>query len=182
MSTTPSSSIEDIDRKHVFHPFTALRRHERSGGLMIVRGKDATLWDARGNRYLDAMAGLWCVNVGYGRTEIADAVAAQIQRLSYYHGFSSMATDTPALLAERVLALSPVAMSKVFFGNSGSDANDTQAKLIWFYNNALGRPEKKKLIARERGYHGVTVLSAGLTGLAGLHAGFDLPLSMAGGV
>jgi L-2,4-diaminobutyrate transaminase len=178
MSTTPSSSIEDIDRKHVFHPFTALRRHERSGGLMIVRGKDATLWDARGNRYLDAMAGLWCVNVGYGRTEIADAVAAQIQRLSYYHGFSSMATDTPALLAERVLALSPVAMSKVFFGNSGSDANDTQAKLIWFYNNALGRPEKKKLIARERGYHGVTVLSAGLTGLAGLHAGFDLPLPM----
>ena len=98
---------------------------------MIVRGKDATLWDARGNRYLDAMAGLWCVNVGYGRTEIADAVAAQIQRLSYYHGFSSMATDTPALLAERVLALSPVAMSKVFFGNSGSDANDTQAKLIY---------------------------------------------------
>jgi len=178
MSTSPRSSIEDSDRKYVFHPFTALRQHETSGGRMIVRGKDSTLWDAQGNRYLDAMAGLWCVNVGYGRTEIAEAVAAQIERLSYYHGFSSMATDTPALLAERVLALSPVPMSKVFFGNSGSDANDTQAKLIWFYNNALGRPEKKKLIARTRGYHGVTVLAAGLTGLASLHDGFDLPLPM----
>jgi len=178
MSTTPRSSTEDIDRKNVFHPFTALHQHERFGGRMIVQGKDSTLRDVQGNRYLDAMAGLWCVNVGYGRTEIAEAVTAQIERLSYYHGFSSMATDTPALLAERVLARSPVPMSKVFFGNSGSDANDTQAKLIWFYNNALGRPAKKKLIARERGYHGVTVLSAGLTGLANLHDGFDLPLPM----
>ena len=136
------------------------------------------LWDTQGRTYLDAMAGLWCVNVGYGRVEMAEAIARQIERLSYYHSFSSMATEAPALLAERVIASAPVPMSKIFFGNGGSDANDTQAKLVWFYNNALGRTEKKKIISRARGYHGVTVLSAGLTGLANLHEGFDLPLPM----
>jgi L-2,4-diaminobutyrate transaminase len=136
------------------------------------------LWDTRDRSYLDGMAGLWCVNVGYGRTEIAEAIAAQVEKLCYYHAFSSMATDTPAMLAERIIGLAPEGMSKVFFGNSGSDANDTHAKIVWFYNNALGRPEKKKLISRERGYHGVTVLSAGLTGLQNLHDGFDLPLPM----
>jgi L-2,4-diaminobutyrate transaminase len=178
MTITRDSSIEDADRKYVFHPFTAPRRHEQEGGLVIVRGKGSTLWDVRGNEYLDAMAGLWCANVGYGRTEIADAVAAQIERLSYYHGFSSMATDTPALLAERVIGLAPGPMAKVFFGNSGSDAVDTAAKLVWFYENALGRPGKKKLIARRRGYHGVTALAASLTGFDGVHDGFDLPLPM----
>jgi L-2,4-diaminobutyrate transaminase len=178
VSTKPTHSIEDVDRKHVFHPFSDPRRHEQDGGHMIVRGRGSTLWDSRGRSYLDAMAGLWCVNVGYGRSEMAEAIARQIERLSYYHGFSSMATEAPALLAERVLASTPVPMSKVFFGSSGSDANDTQAKLVWFYNNALGRPEKKKLVSRKRGYHGVTVLSAGLTGLANLHQGFDLPLPM----
>lgn len=178
MSIKHTHSIEDVDRRYVFHPFTAPRRHEQNGGLVIVRGHGCTVWDVRGRAYLDAMAGLWCVNVGYGRRELAEAIARQIERLSYYHGFSSMATETPALLAERVLALAPVPMAKVFFGSSGSDANDTQAKLVWFYNNALGRPEKKKIVSRARGYHGVTVLSAGLTGFANLHDGFDLPLPM----
>jgi L-2,4-diaminobutyrate transaminase len=178
VSIKPTPTIEDVDRRYVFHPFTAPRRHESDGGLVIVRGEGSTLWDAGGRPYLDAMAGLWCVNVGYGRQELAAAVAGQIERLSYYHGFSSMATEAPALLAERVIASAPVPMSKVFFGSSGSDANDTQAKLVWFYNNALGRPEKKKIVSRHRGYHGVTVLSAGLTGLANLHEGFDLPLPM----
>jgi L-2,4-diaminobutyrate transaminase len=176
--TKPTHSIEDVDRRHVFHPFSDPRRHEQDGGHMIVRGRGSTLWDSQGRSYLDAMAGLWCVNVGYGRPEMAEAIARQIERLSYYHGFSSMATEAPALLAERVLASTPVPMSKVFFGSSGSDANDTHAKLVWFYNNALGRPAKKKLVSRERGYHVVTVLSAGLTGLANLHQGFDLPLPM----
>ena len=111
-----------------------------------------------------------------------DAIAQQVERLSYYHAFSSMTTEAPALFAERVVERASMAtgvpMSKVFFGNSGSDANDTQAKLVWFYNNALGRTQKKKIISRDRGYHGVTVLSAGLTGLANLHDGFDLPLPM----
>jgi L-2,4-diaminobutyrate transaminase len=178
VSTKPTHSIEDVDRKYVFHPFSDPRRHEQDGGHMIVRGSGSTLWDSQGRSYLDAMAGLWCVNVGYGRPELAEAITRQIERLSYYHGFSSMATEAPALLAERVLASTPVPMSKIFFGSSGSDANDTHAKLVWFYNNALGRPEKKKLVSRERGYHGVTVLSAGLTGLVNLHEGFDLPLPM----
>jgi L-2,4-diaminobutyrate transaminase len=100
----------------------------------------------------------------------------QALKLAYYHSFGSMATESPALLAERLIAMAPVPMARVFFGNSGSDANDTQVKLVWFYNNALGRPRKKKIIARERGYHGVTIASGSLTGLSGLHDSFDLPL------
>ena len=122
------------------------------------------------------MAGLWCVNVGYGRLEIADAIHHQAVTLPYFHAFSSWATDTPILLAEKIIEMAPVPMSKVFFGQSGSDANDTQVKLVWYYNNARGKSEKKKIIARNRGYHGVTVVSGSLTGMPSLHSGFDLPL------
>jgi len=179
-SESPSRelTVEDLDRRFVFHPFTQLDQHAASTAPVIVEGEGVTIRDERGKEYLDAMAGLWCVNVGYGRREIADALHDEALRLGYYHAFSSMATDTPARLAERVLELYPAPMSKVFFGNSGSDANDTQVKLVWYYNNVLGRPEKKKIIARRRGYHGVTVMSASLTGLDNLHAGFDLPLPM----
>ncbi|MDF2494624.1 aminotransferase [Sphingomonas sp.] len=172
-------STAEIDRKFVFHPFTMLADHERSGpSVVITKGKGAVLTDERGVDYVDAMAGLWCVNVGYGRAEIADALRDQANQLSYCHAFSSMSSDKPAILAARLIEMAPAGMSKVFFGNSGSDANDTQVKLVWYYNNALGRPQKKKIIARQRGYHGVTIMTAGLTGLPGLHAGFDLPLPM----
>jgi L-2,4-diaminobutyrate transaminase len=172
------TTILDTDREHVFHPFTVLGQHESTGPLMMVSASGSTVRDLQGREYIDAMAGLWCVNAGYGRREIADALHAQALRLSYYHSFSSMATDVPALLAERLLARAPVPMSKVFFGSSGSDANDTQVKLVWFYNNALGRTAKKKIIARDRGYHGVTIASASLTGLSSMHGSFDLPLPM----
>ena len=173
------SAVEEYDRRYVFHPFTQLDAHERSGSpSMIVSGSGARVIDIHGASYIDAMAGLWCVNVGYGRAEIADALHEHASRLGYYHAFSSMGTDTPALLAERLISLAPAGMSKVFFGCTGSDANDTNVKLVWFYNNALGRPEKKKIIARRRGYHGVSVMSAGLTGFPGMHASFDLPLPM----
>jgi L-2,4-diaminobutyrate transaminase len=178
MRTTPRTSAAELDRRHVFHPFTVLKAHEQTGPRMIVSGSGARLTDAAGCGYIDAMAGLWCVNVGYGRAEIAQAMYDQACLLPYYHSFSSMGTETPALLADRLIGLAPEGMSKVFFGNTGSDANDTQLKLVWFYNNARGRPEKKKVIARWRGYHGVTVASAGLTGIANLHDGFDLPLPM----
>ena len=171
-------SLEDLDRRYVFHPFTSIRDHLQGGALMIVEGSGCSLFDSKGNSYLDAMAGLWCVNVGYGNTEIANAIAAQSKRLSYYHSFSSMGNDVSTHLAERLVTTAPVPMSKVFFGNSGSDANDTEIKLVWYYNNVLGRPEKKKLISRRRGYHGVTALTAGLTGLDNVHAGFDAPLPM----
>jgi L-2,4-diaminobutyrate transaminase len=171
------SRLADLDRRYSFHPFTALADHEQSGPpLVITRASGSRLYDDRGQSYIDAMAGLWCVNVGYGRAEIAEAMREQAERLSYCHAFSSMGSETPALLAEKLVGLSPGPMSKVFFGNSGSDANDTQVKLVWYYNNVLGRPQKKKIIARQRGYHGVTVMSGGMTGLPGLHAGFDLPL------
>ena len=171
--------IEELDRTYLFHPMTNLAAHEQNGPpLTIVEGHGATVTDRNGQDYLDAMAGLWCVNVGYSHPEMADALHAQASKLPYFHAFSSMGTELPALLSERLIRMAPVPMSKVFFGNSGSDANDTQAKLVWYYNNVLGRPEKKKIISRRRGYHGVTVLSGGLTGLKNLHDGFDLPLPM----
>ncbi len=165
-----------LDRQYMFHPFTALADHERQGPVVMTRGEGVWLEDDAGARYIDAMAGLWCVNVGYGRPEIAEALKQQALKLPYYHFFSSMAADTPILLAEKLIEMAPVPMSKVFFGNSGSDANDTQIKLVWYYNNVRGMPAKKKIIARHRGYHGVTIASASLTGLGGNHAGFDLPL------
>jgi L-2,4-diaminobutyrate transaminase len=178
MTADPSvQALGDVDRRSVFHPFSVLSEHETTGPRrMIVRGHGTTVVDDQGRSYLDAMAGLWCVNVGYGREELADALRDQALRLPYYHSFSSMATDTPALLAERLLSLAPTGMSKVLFGNSGSDANDTQVKLVRLYNNLLGRPEKKKVISRSRGYHGVTIVSGSLTGLPAMHEGFDLPL------
>jgi L-2,4-diaminobutyrate transaminase len=174
-----AAAAEEADRRFVFHPFTELAEHERTGSpSMIVSGRGARVHDIHGRTYIDGMAGLWCVNVGYGRTELGDAMREHAGRLGYYHAFSSMGTDTPGLLAERLVDLAPPGMSKVFFGCTGSDANDTQVKLVWFYNNVLGRHAKKKIIARDRGYHGVSVMSAGLTGLPGLHADFDLPLAM----
>lgn len=177
--TTDSTAakLAEIDRRFNFHPFTALAEHERHGPpVVMVRGDGVWLEDASGQRYIDGMAGLWCVNVGYGRSELADAMREQAATLSYCHAFSSMSSDKPALLAERLIGSAPVPMSKVFFGNSGSDANDTQVKLAWYYNNVRGMPHKKKIISRARGYHGVTIMSGGLTGLPGVHAGFDLPL------
>lgn len=171
--------VEEKDRKYLFHPMTNLAVHEQHGPAMtIVEGHGATVIDRTGRKYLDAMAGLWCVNVGYSHPEMAEAIHRQALKLPYFHAFSSMGTDLPAQLSERLIAMAPVPMSKVFFGNSGSDANDTQAKLVWYYNNVLGRHEKKKIISRHRGYHGVTVLSGGLTGLKNLHDGFDIPLPM----
>ena len=171
-------TIEDLDRQFVFHPFTHLREHERTGPLTITEAHGSTLTDTQGRTYLDAMAGLWCVNIGYGNTEMAEALRVQTEKLSYYHTFASMGNEPVAQLAQRLIAMAPGEMSKVFFGNSGSDANDTQVKLVWYYNNVLGRPAKKKIISRSRGYHGVTVMSGSLCGLPGMHAGFDLPLPM----
>ncbi len=176
MATT-DVDLADLDRRYSFHPFTALAEHEKHGPpVVMVRGEGVWLEDSAGHRYIDGMAGLWCVNVGYGRREIAAAMQRQAETLSYCHAFSSMSSDAPAMLAERLISTAPVPMSKVFFGNSGSDANDTQVKLVWYYNNVLGRPNKKKIIARRRAYHGVTIMAGGMTGLPGVHAGFDLPL------
>ncbi len=170
------TSLAEIDRRSSLHPFTSIAEHLAHGPQVIVEGKGIRVKDAEGREYLDAMAGLWCVNVGYGRPEIVEAARDQLERLPFYHSFASMANEPAIRLAERLLELAPGRMSRVFFGNSGSDANDTQVKLVWYYNNLRGKPAKKKIIARRRSYHGVTLGAASMTGLGPVHASFDLPL------
>jgi L-2,4-diaminobutyrate transaminase len=174
---TEAAALETLDKERVLHPATSIADHLRTGPRIMTEGAGVTLTDIAGRRYLDAVAGLWCVNVGYGRAEIGDAMAEQARRLGYYHTFSSMSNEPQIRLADRLLGLLPGRMSKVFFGNSGSDANDTQVKLVWYYNNLRGRPRKKKIIARLQGYHGSTVAAASLTGLPMFHRAFDLPIA-----
>ena len=132
------------DRDSLFHPFTSVADHLRDGPLVIVEGSGVRLKDIDGREYLDGMAGLWCVNLGYGRREITDAMAAQSAKLSFFHAFNSMSTDVAIQCAQKLLARAPVPMARVFFGASGSDANETQLKLIWYYNNLLGRPKNTR--------------------------------------
>ena len=160
------------------HPFTSLSSFLNDGPYVLSSAKGLRVHDADGKELIDAAAGLWCVNVGYGREEIVDAVAEQMRRLTFFQAFNGTTTEATAALAERILKLAPKGMRRVFFGNSGSDANDSAVKLIWLFNNLLGRPQKKKIIARKRAYHGVTVAAGSMTGLPGVHRMFDLPLPM----
>lgn len=175
-TATPISNLTDLDKRSIFHPFTVIAEHLESGPHVIDRAEGIYLWDVQGRQYLDAMAGLWCVNAGYGRPEIVDAIRAQSEKLSYYHSFLSSSNEPAIRLADRLLGLAPGRMSKVFFCNSGSEANDTNIKLVWFYNNLRGKPEKKKIISRKRAFHGVTLGAASMSGLPPMHGAFDLPL------
>jgi 4-aminobutyrate--pyruvate transaminase len=164
------------DRGALLHPMTDLVRHDKEGPLIMDRGEGCYVEDIDGRRYLEAVSGLWSVTLGFGQERLAEAAYRQMVRLPSYHMFR-FKSHMPAIeLAERLLALAPVPFSKVFFANSGSEAADTAMKLVWYYNNALGRPQKKKIIARMGGYHGVTIASASLTGLARNHTDFDLPI------
>jgi L-2,4-diaminobutyrate transaminase len=171
-----ATALQEADRLRHLHPFTSAAEHAQSAPRLIVEGEDIRVRDSAGTEYVDAMAGLWCVNVGYGRTEIVDAAAAQARRLPYYHTFAGMANEPSARLADRLASLAPGNMSKVFFGSSGSETNDTQVKIVRYYHNVLGKPEKKKIIARRGAYHGSTVVGASLSGMPHMHDGFDLPL------
>ena len=168
-------NAEAFDRDYHLHPFTDLKSLASSGPLMIERGQGTRLWDNKGKEYIDGLAGLWCVNIGYGRSEIAEAISRQAKALPYCQAFAGMTSTPPALLSERIVNMAPVNMKRIFFGTSGSDANDTAVKIVWYYNNARRQPKKKKILARSRAYHGVTVASASLTGLEGVHKAFDLP-------
>ena len=163
------------DQRSQFHPFTAITDLMADGPTVMASGSGIRVRDVDGNEYLDGMAGLWCVNLGYGRKEISDAIARQSERLSFFHTFNGMTSDVVAECAEELLKRAPVPMSRVFFGASGSDANETQLKLVWYYNNLRGKPEKKKIISRWNSYHGSGVATASLTGLPGMHTLFDLP-------
>jgi L-2,4-diaminobutyrate transaminase len=170
--------LDRWDRDNLFHPSTHLAQHARgeSASRIVTGGKGVFIEDRDGNRLLDAFAGLYCVNVGYGRSEIAEAIAAQATELAYYHAYVGHGTEASITLAKMVLERAPKNMSKVYFGLGGSDANETNVKLVWYYNNILGRPRKKKIISRWRGYHGSGLITGSLTGLKLFHDKFDLPL------
>jgi L-2,4-diaminobutyrate transaminase len=171
--------LEQWDRENFFHPSTHLAQHARgeSPTRVIKTAKGSHITDRDGNQLLDAFAGLYCVNVGYGRTEIAEAIAEQAHELAYYHSYVGHGTEASITLSKMILDRAPAGMSKVYFGLGGSDANETNVKLIWYYNNILGRPEKKKIISRWRGYHGSGLVTGSLTGLELFHKKFDLPLA-----
>ena len=167
------------DRENFFHPSTHLSQHARgeSATRVITGASGVHIEDRDGNRMLDAFAGLYCVNAGYGRTEVADAIAEQAHQLAYYHSYVGHGTETSITLAKMIMDRAPAHMSKVYFGLSGSDANETNIKLVWYYNNILGRPQKKKIISRWRGYHGSGLMTGSLTGLSLFHDKFDLPMN-----
>jgi 4-aminobutyrate---pyruvate transaminase len=164
------------DVETLIHPYTHLERFRESGPLILERGEGVWVYDAEGRPYLEGMAGLWCTALGYSNAELVEAAREQMARLPFAHLFSGRSHDPAIELAERLKELAPVPVSKVFFCGSGSEANDTQVKLVRYMNNALGRPRKKKIVAQTRGYHGVTIASASLTGLPANHADFDLPI------
>ncbi|MGR3493702.1 aminotransferase [Citreimonas sp.] len=171
--------LEQWDRENFFHPSTHLAEFARGNApqRVIQTGKGSHITDRDGNTMLDAFAGLYCVNVGYGRPEIAEAIAEQAKELAYYHAYVGHGTEAAITLSKMILDRAPDHMSKVYFGLSGSDANETNVKLVWYYNNILGRPEKKKIISRWRGYHGSGLVTGSLTGLELFHKKFDLPLA-----
>ena len=145
--------------------------------MIVSKGKGIYVYDDQGKEYIEGLAGLWCTSLGFGEPRLVKAAERQMSQLPYYHAFAHKTSDISIDLAEKLIELAPVPMSKVFFANSGSEANDTMIKMIWYYNNALGRPEKKKIISRFRGYHGVTIAAASLTHMAYVQEGFDLPAS-----
>ena len=172
-------SLEELDRRTVFHPSTHLKNHAHGTGpapRIIDRGDGITITDSHGKELIDAFAGLYCTNVGYNRQEITDAIAKQAEKLAFYHAYVGHSHEPVIRLSERLIRMAPKGMSKVYYGQSGSDANETQAKLVWYYNNILGRPAKKKIISRQRAYHGSSVTSGSMTGLPVFHNAFDLPI------
>lgn len=173
MSRLNSTAARDI--AHQLHPYTNAVRHAETGPIVIEKGEGIYVFDDEGNRYIEALAGLWSVAVGFGERRLVDAAARQLEKLPYYHTFAHK-SHTPSIdLAEKLASITPAGLNHVFFTNSGSEGNDTVIKLVWYYNNALGRPNKKKFLARTQAYHGVTVAAASLTGLPNNHRDFDLP-------
>ncbi|MFC4299176.1 aminotransferase [Castellaniella hirudinis] len=176
--TKTTEELLDIDRRYFMHPSTHAHDHETGAlpGRIITGAQGIRIRDHRNETFIDGFAGLYCVNIGYGRTEVAEALYEQAKRLAYYHTYVGHTTDAIAELSARIIDWAPAGMKKVYYGLSGSDANETQVKIVWYYNNILGRPHKKKLISRRGGYHGSSIAAGSLTGLPSFHAHFDLPL------
>jgi 4-aminobutyrate--pyruvate transaminase len=182
MTDPRSNSTAQRDKETLIHPYTNLKAHLDSGPLVITRGEGVRVYGEDGTEYIEGMAGLWCTALGWSEPRLVNAAKAALERLPFYHSFTHKVPDVTVDLAEKLLAMAPVSqngpkMGKVFFANSGSEAVDTALKLVWYVNNVRGRPNKKKVIARQKAYHGTTVAAASLTGLPGNHGGFDLPIS-----
>ncbi len=175
MAPRPNSAAAR-DIAHVLHPYTDLQAHLETGPLVITRGEGVRVWDETGKDYIEAVAGLWCAALGFSNERLTQAAAAQLRKLPFYHAFAAKSHEPLIELSEMLIARAPVPMSKVFFANSGSEANDTAIKMIWYFNNALGRPRKKKILSRVKAYHGITLATASLTGLPANHRSFDVPL------
>lgn len=172
----PLTNMQVRDLQSVLHPYTNLHKLKETGSLVISEGRGVHVFDAHGRDYIEGMSGLWCAGLGFGDKEMVEAAKEQLDKLPYYHLFTGRTTEPAVELAEKLKEIAPVPISHVFYTSSGSEANDTQVKLAWYYNNALGRPNKKKIISRVKAYHGVTVMAASLTGLPYNHMDFDLPV------
>lgn len=172
---THTKNLDSIDKNNLFHPITNLKAHSSEDLLIVDRGEGVYIYDTNGKKYLEGLAGLWCSSLGYGVEELGEAAKEQMNKLGYSTLFTSKSHEPAIKLSEKLIELSPFENGKVFFGNSGSDANDTQLKLYTYMNNALGKTKKKKILSRVKGYHGVTVASASMTGLPAQHKLFDLP-------
>jgi L-2,4-diaminobutyrate transaminase len=180
-STARNYPLEDLDRETLFHPNTSIADHLKKGPFIVAEANGIRVRDTKGRDIIDCCAGLWCVNIGYGRKELAKAAEKAVNDLAYFHIFGGSSNEPVIRLAERVLQLfhdkaNAPQLSKVFFGCSGSDANDTNYKLMRYYNNLRGKPEKKKVISRTGAYHGLTFAAAGLTGIPAYHKAWDVPL------
>ena len=176
MSIAPNS-LQARDIAYVVHPYTDLRAHEQKGPLVITGGEGIWVSDDDGKRYIEGLAGLWCTSLGFSEKRLAEAAAAQMLAMPYTHTFAHRSSEPVIELSDKLLSIAPPSLTKSFFVNSGSEAIDTAVKLIWYYNNARGKPDKKRIIARRRAYHGITVMAGHLTGLPYARAGFDLPAS-----
>lgn len=174
--TISNINIKTTDNAHHLHPFTTHHELREKGPRVITRAEGVYIYDEDGKKILDGMAGLWCVQLGYGRQELVDAAADAMKTLSYYNLFFQTTTPYAAKLADLIAQKTPEGLDQVFFGCSGSEAVDSAIKLIWYYWNLQGKPEKKAIIARERAYHGSTMAAASLSGLPFMQGIFDLPL------
>ncbi|MCP5085814.1 MAG: aspartate aminotransferase family protein [Rhodobacteraceae bacterium] len=175
--TTPPNSPHARDIVSHLHPFTNLADHAEKGPHIFNRGEGVYVFDDDGKKYIEGLAGLWCAALGFSEKRLVEAATKQMEALPFYHNFAHKAVEPAIELADFLVEHAPVPMSKVFFTNSGSEANDTQVKIVWYYNNVLGRPEKKKIIARHGAYHGITLAAASLTGMQYAHNAFDVPLT-----
>jgi adenosylmethionine-8-amino-7-oxononanoate aminotransferase len=182
MNDLPNISLADMDKMSLFHPVSSIDDLQKNGPQIYTAATGVEVTRDSGQTLLDMGAGLWCVNIGYGRPELVKAGADAMQALSFQHFFGGASAEPTIRLADRLLSLFRDTvpgsdMARVFFGNSGSDANDTAMKLVTYYNNLRGKPAKKKIIARKGAYHGLTMASGSLTGIEGYHTAFDLPIS-----